>query len=76
MKNAPILMKFGTIMNTMATIFFLNFDTTPIIRLLTRVISDLKVTYNYLSDSNEMFHTKQLMNGEYLYMPYMCHTYI
>ena len=28
-------------------------------------ISDLKVAYNYLSDSNEIFHTKQLKGGEY-----------
>ena len=31
---------------------------TLIIRLSIRVISDLEVNYNYLSDLDEMFHTK------------------
>ena len=51
--------------NTMVTIIFQISYATPIIRLLIRVISDLKVNYNYLSDLDEMFHTKQLRNGEY-----------
>ena len=38
---------------------------TPIIRLLIRVISDLKVTYNYLSDLNEILYTNHLKDGEY-----------
>ena len=38
---------------------------TPIIRLLVRVISDLKINFKYLSDLNEMFQTKQLKDGEY-----------
>ena len=36
----------------------------PIIRLLIRVISDLKVNFNYLSDIDEMFYTEQLKDGE------------
>ena len=35
------------------------------IRLLIRVISDLKVNFNYLWDLDEMFITKQLLDGEY-----------
>ena len=35
---------------------------TPIIKLLIRVISDFKVNFNYLSDLDEMFYTKQLNN--------------
>ena len=37
---------------------------TPIIRLLIRVISDLKINSNYLSDLDEMFYTKQLKDGK------------
>ena len=33
--------------------------------LLIRVIIDLKANYNYLSDLDEIFHIKQLRNGEY-----------
>ena len=45
-KKAPILIKLGMysylrIVNTMATIFFLNFNTTPIIRQLVRIINDI-----------------------------------
>ena len=50
--------------NAMVTIIFEMFDATPIIRLLIRVISDLKVIFNYLSDLDEMFSTKQLKDGE------------
>ena len=40
---------------------------TPIIRLLISVISFLKIdfNFNYLSDLNEMFHTRQLKSGGY-----------
>ena len=36
-----------------------------IIRLLIRVVSDLKVNFNYLWDLDEIFITKQLKDGEY-----------
>ena len=49
--------------NAMVTIIFQISDATPIIRLLIRVINDLKVNVNYLSDLDEMFHTKQLKDG-------------
>ena len=39
--------------------------TTTMIRLLIRVISDLKVNFNYILDLVEIFHTKQLKDGEY-----------
>ena len=51
--------------NTMVTIIFQISYATPIIRLLIRVTSDLKVNYNYFLDLDEMFHTKQLKSGEY-----------
>ena len=51
--------------STMIAFIFQNSYATPIIRLLIRVISDLKANYKYLSDLDEMFHTKQLKNGEY-----------
>ena len=38
---------------------------TPILWLRIRVISDNKINYNYLSDLDEMFHTKQLKIGKY-----------
>ena len=44
--------------------FFQISDATPIIRLLIRVISDLKINLNYLSDLGEMFYTKQLKDGK------------
>ena len=44
--------------NAMVTIIFQISDATPIIRLLSRVISDLKVNFNYLWDLDEMFYTK------------------
>ena len=34
------------------------------IRLLIKAISDLKVNFNYLSDLDEMFYTKQLKDGK------------
>ena len=36
-----------------------------------RVISDVKVFCNYLSDLNERFHTKQLKDGEYNKFKYL-----
>ena len=50
--------------NAMLTIIFRIFDATPIISLLIRVISDLKVNFNYLWDLDEMFYTKELKDGE------------
>ena len=38
---------------------------TLIVKLLIRVISDLKVTYNYLLDLNEILYTNLLKDGEY-----------
>ena len=49
----------------MVTVFFQNYYATPIIRVLIRVISDLKVTCNYLSDLNEILYNEQLEHGEY-----------
>ena len=51
--------------NAMVTIIFQISDVTLIIRLLIRIISDLKVNFNYLSDIDEMLYTKQLKDGEY-----------
>ena len=48
----------------MVKIIFQISDATPIISLLIRVISDLKVNFNYLSDLDEMFFTKQLKDSE------------
>ena len=49
----------------MAAIIFLNFNGTPIIRLLIRIISDIAAYYNYLSDFNEILYSSQLKDGEY-----------
>ena len=49
----------------MVWIIFQIFDATPIIGLLVRVISDLKVNFNYLWDLDEIFYTKQLKDGNY-----------
>ena len=50
---------------------------TPIIRLLIGVISDLKVTCNYLSDLNEILYSEQLQDGEYngdnYFSKFLCH---
>ena len=50
---------------------------TPIIRLLIRVISDLKVTCNYLSDLNEILYNEQWEDGEYrgdnYFSKFLCH---
>ena len=48
---------------TMAFIYRISYDS-PIIKLLIRIFSDLKANYNYLSDLDEMFYTKQLKDGE------------
>ena len=48
----------------MVTIIFQISDATPIIRLLIRIISDLKVHFKYLADLDEMSRTKQLKGGE------------
>ena len=48
----------------MVTFIFQISDATPIIRLLIRVISDLKVNLNYLWDLDEMFYTKEFEDGE------------
>ena len=37
---------------------------TPIIRLLVWIISDFKVSVNYLSDLDEIFQTNQLKDNE------------
>ena len=50
--------------NAMVTIIFQISNATPIIRLLIRVISDLKVNFNYLLHLDEMFNTKQLKDGK------------
>ena len=50
--------------STMMAFLFQISYATPVIKLLIRVISDLKANFNYLSDLDEMFHTKQLKNGE------------
>ena len=42
-----------------------NFDTTPIIWLLIKIISDIATNYNYLSDFNEILYSSQLKDGEY-----------
>ena len=62
--------KFGIYYNqkmliSKTAIIFLNFDATPVIRLSIRIISDLKVNCNYLSDLDKMFLTKQLKDVEY-----------
>ena len=65
--------------NAMVTIIFQISDATPIIRLLIRVISDLKVNFNYLWDLDEMFYTKQLKdcecNGDNCFSNFWCHAY-
>ena len=49
----------------MVTIIFQNSYSTPIIRLLIRVTGDLKVTYNYLLDLNQILYSDQREDGEY-----------
>ena len=43
----------------MVTIIFQISDAMPIVRLLIRVINDLKVNFNYLWDLDEMFSAKK-----------------
>ena len=50
--------------NAMMTIISQISDATPIIRLLIRVISGVKVNSKYLWYLDEMFFTKQLKDGE------------
>ena len=50
---------------TMASIIFLNFHATPIIRLLIRIISDIAAYYNYISDFNEILYSSKLKDAEY-----------
>ena len=50
--------------NAMLTLICQISDATPIISLLIRVISDLKVNSRYLWDLDEIFYTKQLNDGE------------
>ena len=61
----------------MVTIIFQNSYATPLIRLLIRVISDLKVTWNYLSDLNEILYSEQLEDGKYngdnYFSKFLCH---
>ena len=46
--------------STMMAFLFQISYATPVIRLLIRVISDPKANFNYLSDLDEMFHTKAI----------------
>ena len=61
----------------MVTIISQNSYATPLIRLLIKVISDLKVTCNYLSDLNEILYNEQLEDGEYRgdndFSKFLCH---
>ena len=63
----------------MVTIIFQISDATPIISLLIRVINGLKVKFKYLRDSDEMFFTKQMKDGEYngdnYFSNFWCHAY-
>ena len=63
--------------NTKMGFIFQIYYATPKIRLLIRVISDLKVTYNYLSNLDEMFHTKQLKDcvciSDSCFSKFICH---
>ena len=66
--------------NTAVTIIFQNYYATPLIRLPLRLISDLKVTCNYLSDLNEILYSEQLEDGEYngdnYFSKFLCHALI
>ena len=63
--------------NSMVTSIFQISEATPLISLLIRVISDLKVTCNYLSDLNEILYNEQLEHGEYrgdnYFSKFLCH---
>ena len=58
--------------NTTVTIVFHRSYATHIIKLLTRVIGDLKVNYSYISDLDEMFHIKQLRDANSMGDKYLC----
>ena len=64
--------------NTVVTIIFQNFYATPLIRVLIRVISDLKVTCNCLLDLHEILYNEQLEDDEYrgdnYFSKFLCHT--
>ena len=51
----------------------------PIIRLLIRVVSDVKVSHKYLSDLNEILYIDQSEDGEYngdnYFSKYSCHNH-
>ena len=49
----------------MVTNIFQNSYATLLIRLLIRINSDVKVTYNYLSDLYEILYSDQLKDGKY-----------
>ena len=63
----------------MITFIFQIYYATPIIRLLIRVIIDLKVTCNYLSDLYEILCSNQLEDGDYkdgiYFSNILCHAY-
>ena len=50
--------------NAMMTVIFQIYYATPIIRLLIRIINGLKFNFNYVSDFDEIFYTKQLKDGK------------
>ena len=62
----------------MVTIIFQNYYATPLIRLLLRLINNLKVSCNYLSELNEVLYSEQLEDGEYkgdsYFSKLLCHT--
>ena len=75
-------MKFCIVTNrriayTKMAFIFQIYYATPIIRLLIRVISDLKVICNYLSDLDEILYNEQLEDGEYrgdnYFSKFLCH---
>ena len=61
----------------MMTFIFQIYYATPIIRLLIRVISVLKVTCNFLSELNEILYSDQSEDGEYngdnSFSKFLCH---
>ena len=65
--------------NTVVTFIFQISYATPIIKLLIRVISDPKVTYNYLSDLHEILYSIKMKDGEYkdgiYFSNLLCHAY-
>ena len=59
--------------------FFFNFNTTPIIRLLIKIISDIMANCNYLSDFIEILYSSQLKeceyNGDNYFSKFLCHAF-